>query len=121
MLAGDWRVDEVVKVVDGDSIHVQMSTRPQLVTHNLAQVWMTAKPWKLRLVHIDTPERGEDGWAEARSFVTQWLGARDGAVRCETLYPDNFGRMLADVYEAGDRSKTLTYALLTAGYEPYRP
>lgn len=119
--AGVWVVSEVVKVVDGDTAHVHMRTEPQLVTADLAQVWVTAKPWKCRVVIVDTPERGEVGYLAATEFTRTWFAINIGGVMAETLYRDSFGRMLTDFYVKGDRGNTLTQALLQAGYAIYKP
>lgn len=119
MLAADWAVDVVVKVVDGDSVHLMMSTSPQLVTEDLAQSFSTARPWKCRLVTLDTPERGEVGWAEARNDVASWLAEYADDLRAQTYQRDNFGRVLTDIYVAGDRGNTLSQAMLKAGWNPY--
>lgn len=115
-----WNVDAVVKVVDGDTVHVHASSAPEVALDDLAVVYMSAKPWKCRVQIVDTPERGEPGHAEATAFTRSWLAQRDGAVMVDLPYKDNFGRFLADFYVRGDRQDTLTQALLQAGYATYQ-
>lgn len=116
-----WVVDRVVKVVDGDTLHLEVHSDPVLVSDDMAQTFYSAKPWKCRLITVDTPERGEAGHLEAGAFCRTWLAQRDGAVCAETYHRDAFGRRLTDVYIAGDRTDTLSQALLREGYATYDP
>lgn len=119
--AGVWVVSEVVKVVDGDTAHVHLRTEPQSVLSDLGQVWVTTKPWRCRVVIVDTPERGEPRYLEAKEFTRAWFTTSFVGVMAETYYRDSFGRMLTDFYVKGDRGNTLTQALLQAGYAVYKP
>lgn len=53
---------------------------------------------RFRLVVVDTPERGQPGWAEATARCNQ-LAPVGTAVRIYTFkpYQDKYGRYLADV------------------------
>lgn len=60
----------------------------------------------LRLLGIDTPERNEPGWDDARAFTVAWLTAADDGrpwpLRIQTELADSFGRYLADVWRVSD-------------------
>lgn len=77
------------KLIDGDTLHVYRKDEP-----------------KVRLLRVDTPERGHGGYAEVNHVVAAWLS--DGAEFFE--YPlvierkgfDSFGRELCEVYRKLD-------------------
>lgn len=52
---------------------------------------------RIRIRGVDTPERGEDGWAEARDFLERFLGDDRLLIRS---YRDqrSFERWVADVW-----------------------
>jgi micrococcal nuclease len=59
----------------------------------------------LRLLGIDTPERNEPGWDEARRFTRDWLLTTAGEMWpliIETSKADSFGRYLATVWRLSD-------------------
>lgn len=67
---------------------------------------------RFRLTIVDTPERGEPGWAEATAFCRLHLPAGT-RTRVDTYKtPDSFGRYLADIYVGGT---TISSLLLQAG------
>lgn len=107
----DYRVVDVVRVVDGDTLDLRLDLGFHLHTS-----------LRFRLLGVDTPERGEPGWAEATEFVRRYLDdARDQQreVRATTQKADSFGRWLAQVY-VRDQGGTLSGALLAAGHAvPY--
>jgi endonuclease YncB( thermonuclease family) len=70
----------VLKVTDGDSIHVQLSSGPI----------------KVRLHSIDAPERDQPGGREARAVLERRLHGVDVAL--EPIEQDQYGRMIAVVY-----------------------
>lgn len=74
---------EVNRVIDGDTIEVRMSNG------NIERV---------RYIGVDTPERGEPCWDEARNYNASLL--RQGAVRmtADRGNRDSYGRLLRYVY-----------------------
>ena len=89
---------EVNRVIDGDTIEVRMSNG------NIESV---------RYIGVDTPERGEPCWDEARNYNASLLG--QGAVRmaADTGNRDRYGRLLRYVY-AGNTFINLE--LVKSGY-----
>lgn len=97
----------VHRVVDGDTIDLEVDVGFYLTT-----------VIRVRLLGVDTPERGQAGWADATAFTTRWLAARGGRLRATTVKTDSFGRWLADIYAGTEH---LGPALLDAGHaRPYR-
>lgn len=113
----DW-LATVVKVIDGDSAKLQL-TRGSKLAPGWSQVISSDGPVSIRLIIVDTPERGEAGWVVATGDTSDWLELHKYNLMCETLYLDNFGRLLGDIYEGGNRGNTLSQYLLKKGYPPY--
>lgn len=82
----DYAVTEVARVVDGDTVDLRID----LGFHMGALL-------RFRILGLDTPERGQPGWAEATQTARDWLAGR--TLRASTSKADSFGRWLADVYD----------------------
>lgn len=92
----DYGVLDVRKVVDGDTVDLVLGKDIGFHITTLATV-------RVRLLGIDTPERGQPGFAEARDYVRSWLAANAGRTRCSTHKDaDNFGRWLGYIYITRD-------------------
>jgi endonuclease YncB( thermonuclease family) len=104
----DWGMEGVIHVVDGDTVDVVLSR----VVGHLAGFDIVARSsdkTRLRLVHLDTPERGEPGHEQATEELQGWLVDKflGTGLRVQTeVKPDAFGRLLADIYSATDRAAT---------------
>lgn len=104
----DYAVTEVIRVVDGDTIDLRID----LGFHMTATL-------RFRILGLDTPERGEDGWAEATEIAAAWLRAGDGvvtyntprSVRARTYKADSFGRWLADIYDPTTGAALATHVI----------
>ncbi|HWO97594.1 MAG TPA: thermonuclease family protein [Bacillus sp. (in: firmicutes)] len=79
------RKSVVTNVVDGDTIDAVVDLGYQIKTEQ-----------RFRLLGINTPERGEEGYNEVKKFVTEKL--LDKEVYIQSSKDDSFGRYLADVY-----------------------
>jgi micrococcal nuclease len=83
----------VIRWVDGDTVWLEVDLGFRMKTIN-----------DFRLYGVDTPERGQPGWAEAKAFVqnTAPVGTE---VNIETYKdPDKYGRWLAEVSLADEDS-----------------
>jgi micrococcal nuclease len=85
-------------VVDGDTINVEIDVGFKITTKQ-----------RLRLVGIDTPERGQVGFYEATEFVYQEVDGKDLAI--VTHKTDDFGRYLAEVFVTNEYTPNLFYSL----------
>lgn len=93
----------VARVIDGD-------------TFVLYHVGIPAEE-RIRLLGVDTPERGKPGFTEAMAFTSSWLSQGDFILTaCKR---DSFGRMLATA-QRGEHD--LGHDLITAGFaEVFKP
>lgn len=81
----------VIRWVDGDTVWLEVDLGFRMKTLN-----------DFRLYGVDTPERGEVGYAEATGLVKS-IAPAGTEVRIVTFKdPDKYGRWLADVYPVGD-------------------
>lgn len=110
----DVPVVDVLRVIDGDTVQVRVDVG-----------WRVEVRVTVRLVTVDTPERGQAGYDEATRFVGQWLHAGGfGPMERPLLLRDlrlasygkvTFDRWLADLYDA-ETGESLSAALLAAGH-----
>lgn len=74
----------VTYVVDGDTIDVEIDLGFKISTKQ-----------RLRLARIDTPERGQEGYQEAKDFVTNCVLNKEVLINTEKV--SKFGYYLAEV------------------------
>jgi micrococcal nuclease len=98
-------VADVTQVVDGDTIDVSVDLGFHTYRHE-----------RIRLYGIDTPERGQPGWAEATNYVKKWFDTNGHRVVLRTMKDkqEKYGRYLGLVYSPG-RVETLNDNLIEAG------
>lgn len=88
----DYAVAGVVKVVDGDTVDLRLDVGLLL-----------SYAGRFRLLGVDTPERGQDGFSAATEYVRAWLDsmvAQGKTLRVRTHKADSFGRWLVELYAA---------------------
>jgi micrococcal nuclease len=89
----------VVNVVDGDTVDAVIDLGFKVSINQ-----------RLRLDRIDTPERGEPGYVEAKAFVFDMVGGKE--VTLKTYKVSKWGYYLADILLQG---KSVSDALVSAG------
>ena len=75
----------LLRVIDGDTIQVAIDVGFRFQTTQI-----------LRLVELDTPERGQPGFNESRTKLIQYISGP--VLRVETVKQDSFGRWLSRVH-----------------------
>ncbi len=103
---------EIVRFVDGDTVDMSVT---KVTDFGFGLTLNGTYKGRFRLTIVDTPERGEPGWAEATAFCRKYLpiGTK---TRVETYKsPDSFGRYLADIYVPLMGNTTISSLLLEAG------
>lgn len=119
----DWHA-HVVKVVDGDTVRVFRTRTVHLADGLLCHLeddpatYPTGLP--VRLINVDTPERGQPGHAEAAADLAVWLAGAGDELRVTTWgTTGGFDRLLGDLWY-GDRGNTASqYLLRDCGWKPY--
>lgn len=91
----------ILNVVDGDTYDCEVDLGYKMKTIQ-----------RFRLLGIDTPERGEQGYNEAKDFVKQYVNHE---VCVKSYKSDSFGRYLAEVHIDGEYL-TLNEILIEKGY-----
>jgi len=96
---------KIEHVVDGDTIDAVIDLGFKVSTRQ-----------RMRLARIDTPERGQDGYTEARVFVRDAVLEKLVKIRTEKV--SKWGYYLAEIIL--DDGRNLSDALLEAGLaKPY--
>ena len=95
----------VLRWIDGDSVWLEVDLGFRMKTIN-----------DFRLYGVDTPERGQPGYAEAKAFVEK-LSPAGTEVMIETYKnPDKYGRWLAEVSMSDEHfTFTVNTELINAG------
>lgn len=119
MATEDWAC-RPQSVTDGDTIRAHLQRELSVINGWALTVHSTdTRGVPLRLTIIDTPERGQPGYQEAKADLTAWLSSHLGRLRCETYESGGWDRLLADIYVDGDRGNTATQHLMQLGWDPY--
>ena len=72
------------RVVDGDTVDLQIDLGFSMTTKQ-----------RVRLAHVDTPERGQDGYEQAKSALIDAVQFK--TVRVKTTKPSKYGYYLAEI------------------------
>jgi micrococcal nuclease len=76
---------KVINVVDGDTLDAEVDLGFKIYTKQ-----------RLRLAHVDAPERSEAKYTEAKEFVKNAVLNKE--VRIKTSKPSKWGYFLAEIY-----------------------
>lgn len=93
---------KVVRWVDGDTVWLDVDLGFRM-TGEL----------DMRLLDVNTPERGQPGYEEAKQFVSEVAPAGSSVVIRTYKNPDKYGRWLVTVYRADDVINSINTQLLT--------
>lgn len=81
------RKETVTKIIDGDTIETSVRKRP------------------IRIAGIDTPEKGQPGYAASKKALGELL--KDGKVTVTPVAMDDYGRTVAKVKKGNTLVSTL--------------
>ena len=96
-----------VRVIDGDTVIVAIDLG-----------FRTSTQQTVRLLDVDTPERGKPNWGAAKAFVEAWLTEHPFLLlRSSKPNPrDKYQRYIADIYCSLDAA-WLNHAIRSSGYD----
>jgi len=82
----------MLRIIDGDTVDLNVSLGFRIFNKD-----------RFRLIGIDTPERGQPGWAEASVALAGRLPAGTAIIiNTERPYKDKYGRWLARIFLEGE-------------------
>ncbi len=115
----DWDVLGVERVVDGDTVDLRVRRKVGVLgTFDIEATGII----RVRLVHLDTPEKGEPLFDRATDELSAWIygwdKSVDGGLRVVTHGTDAFGRYICDVYAVADRALTASDYMIRVGNWP---
>ena len=116
-----WQVQSVIRVVDGDTVRLVRSRTTRLDALELTARDAHPDGASVRLAWVDTPERGQPGYTEARTDLTAWIEQAPGPLTV-VCYEGGAGwdRILGDVLDA-DGASASEWLMRDRGWEPYLP
>jgi hypothetical protein len=126
MTGTEWEVVSVAKVTDGDTLRL---ARRRLVDVDGRQYWLTdAYSQPIRLVWVDTPERGDHpGWENARDDLLNWVFIHGGnyhgddpghPLRVICYESAGWDRLLGDLIDA-DGNSASQWLMTERGWPAY--
>lgn len=129
----EWEVEGVVRVVDGDTVRIIRERTERI--DQLEQITRdVADPdgdgdvdgVSVRLVNLNTPERGQAGYAEAKADLAAWLTEHAEHMRVRTYgATGGFDRVLGDFFIPGpdgfDLDTASQWMMRERGWLPYVP
>jgi endonuclease YncB( thermonuclease family) len=106
---------DVTHIVDGDTFDALVQD------DDVGEIdgWKLSgqKVIRIRLIHLDTPEKGKPGYEQAGSELREWLETELGYWGTLTVLAqvkkDSFGRYISDVFPSYDRARTASEHMLT--------
>ena len=121
LITYDWEA-ELVSVTDGDTVRMHLMRGPVGIDNDFEVVVQTRRDGKgipIRLVTLQTPERGHPDWSQARRDLTGWIIGRIAHLRVQTYESAKWDRLLGDVYDERDRGETASQFMLKLGWPPF--
>jgi endonuclease YncB( thermonuclease family) len=120
-----WDVDRIERVGDGDTLRLYRSRLEQIGDHwyRITEVNPDGAPRtvSIRLVWVDTPERGKPGWHEARDDLVKWAStAALGPIRVICYESAGWDRILGDLIDSAGQSAS-QWLMAACGWPAYAP
>lgn len=94
----------VIRVVDGDTVELEVDLG-----------FKTRFRDNFRLIGVDTPERGHEGFTEATDYTKAWCDKyQEGGIELHSVKRDKYGRWLA-ILRSIETGAVLNDSLITEG------
>lgn len=114
----EWRVERVARVTDGDTVRLIRSRPIEIDGRRYRIMDDTSEGVPVRLVWVDTPERGDPGWAQARADLTEWIFVHSPGLRVVCYESAGWDRLLGDLIGA-DGCSASQWMMTERGWPPY--
>ena len=117
-----WDVDRIVSVTDGDTLRVVRSRPFPIDGRSYRITDDDPRGVPIRLVWVDTPERGQPGRNEARLDLEHWAdrhAGTQGPLRVVCYESAGYDRILGDLIDA-DGNSASQYLIIDRGWPVYR-
>ena len=121
MTTHDWKITQVISITDGDTVRLHL-VRTSDLDNEFDMDIRTKRERRgiaIRLIILDTPEKGQVGYLDAKANLGKWLDLRATHLRVETYASAGWDRLLGDIYVEGSRGDTATQYMLQAGWNVY--
>lgn len=117
MIGTRWDVARVVRVVDGDTVRLVRERRTRLDTLELIARDADPDGAPVRLVWVDTPERGQEGYRSALEDLEEWV-AHHHPLTVVCYSSAGWDRILGDLIDADGQSAS-QWLMTERGWPPY--
>lgn len=124
VIGAEWDVEAVVSVTDGDTLRLIRSRVLELDGRRYRLTDEDADGVPIRLVWVNTPERGKPGRNEARADLEDWITRYgydengDGVLRVICYESAGWDRLLGDLIDATGESAS-QWLMRERGWPPY--
>ena len=127
MTGTEWVVHQLVKVTDGDTVRVVRRRDIELDGHRYTLSDAAPDGIPIRLVWVDTPERGKPGYNQARDDLKAWIDDRIGPwvddgeerwLRVVCYESAGWDRLLGDLIDT-DGNSASQWLMIKKGWLPY--
>lgn len=120
MSGEEWTVERVAKVTDGDTVKL-IRSRVMCIDGKDFRV-TDVEPESIRLVWVDTPERGKPGYKQATEDLAAWIkehadGLGEG-LRVVCYDSGGWDRVMGDLIDA-DGASASQWLMVERGWPPY--
>lgn len=115
----EWSVEEVVRVIDGDTVRLVRQRPIELDGRHYLLADDEPDGVPIRLVWVDAPERGDHpGWETARADLAEWISQRLGRMRVVCYESAGWDRLLGNLL-GPDGCSASEWLMAERGWPPY--
>jgi endonuclease YncB( thermonuclease family) len=118
-----WDVEQVITDRrgrprgDGDTVTLLRSRVTQLGDGRYRI--LDVDPQAIRLVWVDTPERGQDGYSQADADLDEWIGQRWERLTVVCYESAGWDRLLGDLIDRTTGESASQWLMVERGWPPY--
>jgi endonuclease YncB( thermonuclease family) len=115
----EWAVDRVVRITDGDTLRLIRSRPVEIDGRRYRIADDETDGQAIRLVWVDTPEKGTPEWRAARADLGAWVQLfSNHPLRVICYESAGWDRLLGDLIDA-DGNSASQWLMIEKGWPPY--